>query len=98
MIATAKADLSERVAHDDFRRDLFYRLNVLHLALPPARPGFALVPSLLDCLTSELANGWGAESPRLSVHHPGELLASDLLVDAAQLRPLLASVSRPPSA
>lgn len=37
VIAASNADLSKRVETGDFRRDLFYRLNVLYLALPPLR-------------------------------------------------------------
>lgn len=37
VIAASNADLSKRVEMGDFRRDLFYRLNVLYLALPPLR-------------------------------------------------------------
>jgi two-component system response regulator GlrR len=37
IIAASNADLSKRVETGDFRRDLFYRLNVLYLALPPLR-------------------------------------------------------------
>lgn len=37
IIAASNADLSKRVEEGNFRRDLFYRLNVLYLALPPLR-------------------------------------------------------------
>jgi DNA-binding NtrC family response regulator len=37
IIAASNADLAKRVEGGDFRRDLFYRLKVLYLALPPLR-------------------------------------------------------------
>jgi len=37
LIATTNVDLEEAVAECKFRRDLFYRLNVLSLKLPPLR-------------------------------------------------------------
>ncbi|MCP4593990.1 MAG: sigma-54-dependent Fis family transcriptional regulator [bacterium] len=37
IIAATNSDLQERVAAKTFRRDLFYRLNVFHIHLPPLR-------------------------------------------------------------
>ena len=37
VIAATNADLSKRIAEGQFREDLFYRLNVINLSVPPLR-------------------------------------------------------------
>ena len=35
--STYNKDLQEEIAHGQFRKDLFYRLNLIHLHIPPLR-------------------------------------------------------------
>jgi two-component system response regulator AtoC len=37
VVSSTNRDLEARIAAGDFREDLYYRLNVLHIALPPLR-------------------------------------------------------------
>jgi two-component system, NtrC family, response regulator AtoC len=48
IIAATKADLRERVASKMFREDLFYRLNILTLHLPPLRDRREDIPLLIE--------------------------------------------------
>jgi len=48
IIAATKADLRERVALKQFREDLFYRLNILLLHIPPLRDRREDIPLLID--------------------------------------------------
>jgi two-component system, NtrC family, response regulator GlrR len=46
IIAAAKENLWERVKNNQFRQDLFYRLNVLSITLPPLRDRWEDIPVL----------------------------------------------------
>ncbi len=48
VIAATNADLQEQVANDQFREDLFYRLNVVSIYLPPLRNRREDIPRLID--------------------------------------------------
>ena len=47
VIAATNRNLTERIASKDFREDLYYRLNVIHLTIPPLRERREDVPELL---------------------------------------------------
>ena len=49
MIAATNVDLGANVEEGTFRRDLYYRLNVLPITLPSLRVCAADTPALADC-------------------------------------------------
>jgi transcriptional regulator with PAS, ATPase and Fis domain len=48
LIALTNVDLEEAVKRRDFRDDLFYRLNVVHIAVPPLRERAEDLPKLAE--------------------------------------------------
>jgi two-component system, NtrC family, response regulator HydG len=48
IVATSNRDLPQSVAKGDFRQDLFFRLNVLPIHLPPLRDRLEDVPALAE--------------------------------------------------
>jgi transcriptional regulator with GAF, ATPase, and Fis domain len=53
VVATTRRDLRELVAEGEFRLDLYYRLNVLPIHVPPLRDRLDDVPALLDHFMTE---------------------------------------------
>ena len=48
VIAATNRDLADRIEQREFRADLYYRLNVLHIKIPPLRDRRGDIPLFLD--------------------------------------------------
>jgi len=66
ILSSTQADLAPLVAAGSFRQDLFYRLNVIRLEIPPLRDRMEDVPVLADQILRDLARRQGVAVKTLS--------------------------------
>lgn len=59
VIAASNRDMTQEVAAGRFRQDLFYRLKVVDITLPPLRDRREDIPALLDYFIAQLAHQLG---------------------------------------
>ena len=67
IITGTKRDLKQMVAEGKFREDLYYRLNVLPIVLPPLRERREDVPLLMEHFLKRFARERGIDVPEISV-------------------------------
>jgi DNA-binding NtrC family response regulator len=76
LVAATNRDLAAMVAAGEFRSDLYFRLNVFPIELPPLRERASDIPLLAAHLLAEIARRHGVEPPRLE-EAAAELLAGE---------------------
>ncbi len=66
VVAAAKVDLGDAEQRKDFREDLYYRLNVVTLSIPPLRERRADIPLLFSHFVSKASSRFGIPVPQIS--------------------------------
>lgn len=65
ILSATHKDLADLVAEGRFRHDLYYRINVIELRVPPLRERTADLPQLASSILARLAAGQGRQPPEL---------------------------------
>lgn len=92
LVAATNADLEESVRKGKFREDLYYRLKVVSIYLPPLRERRVDIPLLVDHFRKELSESHDRETLGVSRHARQALLAYDWPGNIRQLRNTLESM------
>jgi two-component system C4-dicarboxylate transport response regulator DctD len=66
VVAAAKVDLGNPAQRGQFRDDLYYRLNVVTLSIPPLRERKQDIPLLFSHFLTRAANRFGCDVPQIS--------------------------------
>jgi DNA-binding NtrC family response regulator len=86
VIAATNKDLLRMVQESKFREDLFYRLNVVPIELPPLRERQEDIPLLVAHFLREVASRYGREPMTLSADAYGLLLTAPWLGNVRELK------------
>ncbi|KZK75741.1 C4-dicarboxylate transport transcriptional regulatory protein DctD [Pseudovibrio sp. Ad46] len=85
-VAATKEDLEAASNQGRFRKDLFYRLNVITLAIPPLRERLEDIPVLFHYLTRGARARYRKEVPEISREFLGELMQREWPGNVRELR------------
>jgi transcriptional regulator with PAS, ATPase and Fis domain len=89
VIAATNRDLADRIAQREFRADLYYRLNVLHIKIPPLRERREDVPLFLDYFFRAYADQHLTPVPELTPSAHAALVAYDWPGNVRELKNLI---------
>jgi two-component system response regulator PilR (NtrC family) len=90
VIAATNRDLNESIRTGNFREDLFYRINVIPIALPPLRQRKEDIPLLVDHFIAKFSRQLGVPQKRISAdamrliekyHWPGNVRELENVVE-----------------
>ncbi len=86
VISATKSDLKAMGGSGHFRSDLYYRLNVVSLHLPPLRERREDIPLLFEYFLMQSATRFDRPTPQLEAHEQASLLAYDWPGNVRELR------------
>lgn len=86
IVAATNRNLAQMVGEGKFRSDLFYRLNVIPLCVPPLRKRKDDIPLLINHFTHHFQEVYSREMPPISQEQMQLLLSQDWLGNIRELR------------
>ncbi|KQV48892.1 Fis family transcriptional regulator [Pelomonas sp. Root1217] len=85
-IAASKSDLKEQSASGQFRSDLYYRLNIATLQLPPLRERREDIPLLFEHFVAQACARYERAAPEMTPEKLRELMAHDWPGNVREIR------------
>jgi transcriptional regulator with PAS, ATPase and Fis domain len=85
LIALTNVDLSDAVERHSFREDLYYRLNVIHIQVPPLRERKEDLSQLINALLEQYSHKHGRKVAGISVEALAVLQAYEFPGNAREL-------------
>jgi two-component system response regulator PilR (NtrC family) len=89
VVSATHKDLAAEVQSGRFRQDLFYRLNVIEIMVPPLRERREDLPALCDALLARIGEESGMATPQLSSAVMEQLVAHPFTGNVRELENLL---------
>lgn len=89
LISATHGDIARMVSEDQFRQDLYYRIHVIELIMPPLRERPGDIPQLVDHLLQRIAEANRIAQPRLSEAALQALRDYDFLGNVRELENIL---------
>jgi two-component system, NtrC family, nitrogen regulation response regulator NtrX len=89
VLAATNKDLEEEMKEGRFRQDLFYRLHVIPLVVPPLRERKEDIKLLSECFLSDFAIKEGLEPKRLSDDALAQLMKHDWPGNVRELKNII---------
>ena len=86
VIAATNRDLNKRVKAGEFREDLFYRLNVFPITVPPLRERLLDIPAMVWAFAREYGDTMGKSIDKISKNTMKHLQAYDWPGNVRELR------------
>ncbi|HUB28605.1 MAG TPA: sigma-54 dependent transcriptional regulator [Terracidiphilus sp.] len=86
VLAATNRDPSEAVAHGQLRSDLYYRLNVFHIDLPPLRDHLDDLPAMAEAMVREMNQKHGRHVSGVGPSILDRMMAYDWPGNARELR------------
>lgn len=85
IIAATNTDLEEMVAQSRFREDLYYRLNVIRLRVPPLRERRSEIPTIVNYYINHYSAKFGREDIQITPSATDLLMVGDWPGNVRQL-------------
>ena len=92
ILSATHKDLAAEVEKGNFRRDLYYRINVIELRVPSLRERIDEIPVLANVLLTRIAEGYNTKAPAISddamealkkYHFPGNVRELENILERA---------------